>query len=132
MSRPKRILVIEDHKALRILLNGILKKDFEVTTKVNGLDAMAYLASGNIPDIILLDVEMPKMDGLGLINNLTCSGFFKNIPIIVVSGNEDDATKEKCYDLGVKHYFNKPFNPKTLKSKINEVLETKNELLLAS
>jgi len=132
MSKPKRILVIEDHKALRILLSGILKKDFDVTTKVNGLEAMAYLASGHIPDIILLDVEMPKMDGLGLINNLSCSGFFKNIPIIVISGNEDQLTKDKCYDLGVKHYFNKPFNPKTLKNKINEVLELENSLLLAS
>jgi len=132
MSKPKRILVIEDHKALRILLSGILKKDFDVTTKIDGLDAMAYLASGHLPDIILLDVEMPKMDGLALIKNLSCSGFFKNIPIIVISGNDDELTKEKCYNLGVKHYFTKPFNPKTLKNKINEVLESESLLLLAS
>ena len=132
MSKPKRILVIEDHKALRILLSGILKKDFKVTTKENGLEAMAYLASGNIPDIILLDVEMPEMDGLGLIKNLACSGFFRNIPIIVISGNENEDVKNNCYDLGVKHYFNKPFNPKNLKDKINEVLKTEKRFLLAS
>ena len=113
-------------------MSGILKKDFDVTTKIDGLDAMAYLASGHLPDIILLDVEMPKMDGLALIKNLSCSGFFKNIPIIVISGNDDELTKEKCYNLGVKHYFTKPFNPKTLKNKINEVLESESLLLLAS
>ena len=132
MSKPKSILVIEDHKALRILLSGILRKDFEVTTKENGLEAMAHLASGHIPDIILLDVEMPLMDGLGLIKNLSCSGFFKNIPIIVVSGNEEESIKKKCYDLGVKHYFIKPFNPKSLKEKINEILEVDSVFLLAS
>ena len=132
MSKPKRILVIEDHKALRVLLCGILKKEFHVTAKSNGLHAMAYLASGNIPDVILLDVEMPEMDGFGLIKNLKCSGFYKEIPIIVVSGNNDDITKRTCYDLGVKYFFKKPFNPKELLNKINTILDEKPLIRLAS
>lgn len=132
MSKPKSVLVIEDHKALRVLICGILKKEFSVIAKKNGLEAMAYLASGNIPDLILLDVEMPEMDGFELIKNLKCSGFYREIPIIVVSGNNDDITRKTCYDLGVKYFFKKPFKPQELISKINSVTEIQSAFRLAS
>ena len=132
MNKPKSVLVIEDHKALRVLICGILKKEFSVTAQVNGFDAMAYLASGNIPDMILLDMEMPEMNGFEFIKNLKCSGFYKTIPIIVVSGNDDDISKKSCYDLGANYFFKKPFKPQELIDKINSVMDVQPTLKLAS
>lgn len=123
MTEKQTILVIEDHEPLRKLMTGILKNEFNVITKKNGLEGMAFLASGEIPDLILADMNMPSMDGVTFIKNLKCSGFYRNIPVFVVSGNDENETRKQCYHLGVKQIFGKPFKPGILRKKIKEELQ---------
>jgi CheY-like chemotaxis protein len=120
----KNILVIDDHKSIRFLLGTMLGKQYAVTTKRDGLEGMAWMSRGNIPDLILLDMQMPRLGGSEFLKNLKNSGFFKNIPVIVVSGNESDADISSCYEMGAKEYLKKPFNPVQLKDKISSIFQT--------
>lgn len=123
MKRRNKILVIEDHDSIRILLSNFLSKDFDVVTKSDGFEGLAWLSSGNIPDFILLDYDMPRINGLQFLENIRRSGFFQSIPVIIVTAEEDNDIKNACKQYGITDFLTKPFNPIKLKEKIQEVLE---------
>lgn len=118
----KRILIIEDHESIRLLLGTMLSKTYEVVTKKDGLEGMAWLVRGNLPDLILLDMSMPRLSGNDFLRNIRQSGFFRDIPVIVVSGNDGEEDVKNCLRWGVDDYMTKPFNPISLKKKIETVL----------
>jgi len=120
----KNILVIDDHKSIRFLLGTMLRKQYAVTTKRDGLEGMAWMSRGNVPDLILLDMQMPRLGGSEFLKSLKDSGFFRNIPVIVVSGNESSDDIDACYEMGAKEYLKKPFNPVQLKNKINSIFQS--------
>lgn len=123
MNEKKKILVIEDHDSIRLLLGRFLSKQFDVVTKEDGFDALVWLSNGNIPDLILLDLEMPRISGLEFLTNIRGSGFFCEIPVIVVSAEETQKLQEKCHEFNIVSYLTKPFNPLKLKDTIEEALQ---------
>lgn len=118
----KSILIIEDHDSIRKLLTIFLSKDYEVVAHKDGLEGISWLGKGNFPDLILLDMEMPRLDGISFLKNLRNSGFFGDIPIVVISGSNEEQYTFQCEQLAVKHFFNKPFNPLILQEKITHIL----------
>ncbi len=120
--KNKTILIIDDHDSIRLILGSVLKKHYHVITKSDGIEALAWFRRGNLPDLILLDMQMPRLNGLAFLRNIKSSGFFKNIPVLVVSGNENDKYVEQCSRLGVDGYLTKPFNPNELRETINGIL----------
>jgi CheY-like chemotaxis protein len=120
--KRKNILIVEDHDCIRTLLGFILTKEYNVVAQENGLKGLQYLGSGHIPDLILLDMSMPEYDGLSFLNQLKKSGFFRDIPVLVISGNADEESIKSCINLGARAYFQKPFNPIQLKEKIHNML----------
>lgn len=125
----KSILVIEDHESIRKLLGSLLSKNYKVTTKKDGLDGMVWLNRGNKPDLILLDLEMPRLNGIDFLTNIKNSGFFHDIPVVVLSGNEIEAEVDFCFKMGAKDYIKKPFNPLTLRRKIEMALHLKEVII---
>ncbi len=121
----KKILAIDDEKSIRFIIENTFNKDFEVTTMSNGMDALFYLQSGNLPDVIICDVEMPVMNGFEFIRRIRESGFFEDIPLIMLSGKEESADKIKCFEMGADDYLLKPFNPKELIVRIKRRTESK-------
>lgn len=119
------ILIVEDHKPIRILLDNFLGKTFQVKTTSNGYEALAWMNEGNIPELIILDINMPNLGGVEFLNNIRISGFFKDIPVVIVSGEKEGKTIEKCLEIGINGYMKKPFNPNDLKDKILSILENK-------
>lgn len=93
----------------------------------NGMDALYYLQSGNLPDVIICDVEMPVLNGFEFIRKIRESGFFEEIPLIMLSGKEESADKIKCFEMGADDYVLKPFNPKELIARIKRRLESKEQ-----
>jgi len=128
--QKKSVLVIEDHDSIRVLLGAMLSKYYQVTTMKDGLEGMAWLVRGNVPDLILLDMSMPRLSGDEFLKNIRQSGFFRDIPVIIVSANDGEEDKKACLKWGVYDYLTKPFNPIELKSKVNDVLAPKEMAVL--
>ncbi len=122
MVAKKSILVVEDHESLRMLLSAMLAKDYQVVAKRDGLEALAWLGSGHLPDLIILDMEMPRVDGQEFLANLRSSGFFQSLPVIILSGSHSNDL-EQCQALGIQGVLRKPFNPVDLRKTILQVFE---------
>jgi DNA-binding response OmpR family regulator len=121
--KKANILIIEDHDAVRLLLGLTFKKEYHVVTKRDGIEGLAWLAAGNMPDLIMLDMQMPRLNGLEFLRQLRSSGFFAQIPVLLVSGNDDATENAQIFDLGIVDFIPKPFNPVTLREKVIAVLE---------
>ena len=110
----KKILVVDDERTIRMLLENYLGQTYDVTAKSDGLDALNWLNTGNIPDLIIADINMPRMDGFEFVENLRASGYFKEIPVIMLSTSESSTEKVRFLRLGANDYMVKPFNPEEL------------------
>jgi DNA-binding response OmpR family regulator len=119
----KKLLIIDDKPALSKLIVQFLSNKFDITTKEDGLEAIAWLQEGNIPDLIVTDLQMPNIDGFELIKRLKESGFFRDIPIIVLSSRDSSNDRVKCLKMGAEDYLIKPFNPEELEIRIERILE---------
>ena len=118
----KKVLVIEDDAPLCWLLGKILNRKYEVIVMNNGMEAWSWLSDGNIPDLIISDIKMPSLDGIELLENISNSGLFKNIPVIILSGYEDANKRKQCLDLGAFIYLVKPFEPQSLVAEVDRAL----------
>jgi CheY-like chemotaxis protein len=107
----KQILAVDDSKAIRFLLQTVLGKEYSVITVPDGYSAMYYLSHRAQPDLIIADPQLPDMDNWELIQQLSTSGMYGGIPIMVLSGLPEKETEEKCMEYGAMKYFLKPFNP---------------------
>jgi len=123
------ILVIEDDEPLSWLLERILRDKFNVTIASDGLLAMAWLSSGNLPGLILCDLDLPNIDGLSFLKTLNRSGAYRSIPVIMVTGSINPKAKEECLAAGAKGYLEKPFDPPQLIEVINKILKAKETLV---
>ncbi|MDP3462773.1 MAG: response regulator transcription factor [Bacteroidales bacterium] len=121
----KKILVIDDELSIRMLLENFLSKSYDVIAKSDGMEGLKWLELGNMPDLIVADIQMPNLDGYELIKNLKSSGFYKDIPLIMLSGIESSQEKVKCLKLGASDYMIKPFNPEELSIRIELLLSRK-------
>jgi len=119
----KKILLVDDKSTITNLLIQFLNGQYIVDTKSDGLEALVWLQQGNIPDIIITDLQMPNMDGVELITKLKESGYFKDIPIVVLSSKDSSADRVQCLKLGAEDYVVKPFNPEELLIRIEKILQ---------
>lgn len=119
--KTKTILVIEDDPSIRFLLDHILVDHYTIELKENGHDALVHLQKGNIPDLIISDLSMPKMDGHDFMTNIKASSFFNKIPLIVLSATENSTERIDCLRKGADDYLVKPFNPEELQIRVANI-----------
>lgn len=117
----KKILVVDDEKSICLLLENFLSQDYDVVSINDGLEALAYLEE-NIPDLIISDIQMTKMDGYEFLTNVRRRGFTKHTPFIMLSGRSESKERIKCYRLGAQDYLTKPFNPEELEELVKKNL----------
>ena len=122
----KKILIIDDKPSLSRLVIHFLSKSFDLTSREDGLQALAWLQAGNIPDLILTDLQMPNLDGFEFITKIKESGFFKDIPVVVLSSRDSSSDRIKCLKMGAEDYVVKPFNPEELQVRIERILARSN------
>ena len=118
----KKILIVDDKPSISDLIVQFLKKSYELEVKHDGFEAISWLQQGNIPDLILTDLQMPNMDGIELIKKIKESGYFSDIPVIVLSSKDSSKDRIECLKLGAEDYMMKPFNPEELLIRIEKVL----------
>ena len=118
----RKMLIADDDLGMRMLLENFFSEKFEVTVKENGLEALKWMQKGNVPDFIIVDIVMPELDGYEFIKNVRSSGYFKRVPIIMLSGLENSKEKIKCLKLGADDYMIKPFNPEELSVRVENII----------
>ncbi len=127
MSQKYKVLIIDDDLAMCQLLGKLLVSRYDVVSKNDGLSALQWLTEGNLPDLIITDLDMPKIDGEEFVDNLKNSGFFSDIPLIVITGYKSRDKRLTCFRLGVHEYFEKPFNPRDLVFSVDVILKHSQE-----
>ena len=119
----KKILIVDDKPSISKLIVQFLSRNYDVVSREDGLQALAWLHEGNLPDVIVTDLNMPNMDGFEFIIRVKESGYFSEIPIIVLSSKESSSDRVKCLKLGAEDYIMKPFNPEELEIRIERALK---------
>ncbi|HHB93270.1 MAG TPA: response regulator, partial [Thioploca sp.] len=123
----KTIMVVDDSITVRKVTARLLKRQgMHVITAKDGIDAIAQLQE-HIPDLMLLDVEMPRMDGYELATQVRNNDDLKHIPIIMITSRTGAKHRDKAEKIGINRYLGKPFNETELLNNINTLLaETNN------
>ena len=122
---PGRLLVVDDNKVNRILLSRGLEGDgHTIETAENGKHALEKLQAGAF-DLVLLDIEMPEMDGYQVLEVCLKDPELRDLPIIMTSSLDEINSVVKCIELGAEDYLNKPVNPILLRARVNASLEKK-------
>ncbi|MBP0047521.1 two-component system response regulator [Marinobacterium sp. AK62] len=112
------ILIVDDTPENIDILNDILRPSYRVTVALNGMKAIAIAASSPPPDLILLDIMMPEMDGYEVIRRLKSNPATARIPVIFVTAKTDVSDEEKGLQLGAVDYISKPISPPIVKARI--------------
>ncbi len=119
----KHILVVDDSKTIRNLVAFVLKAEgFKVSTAEDGLDAMEKLYNLDPVDLIVSDVNMPRMDGLTFIKNIRMQDAYKDIPIIVLSTEGQEKDIQTGLSIGANLYMVKPAQPEKMVRNIKMLL----------
>lgn len=122
---PGRLLIVDDNKVNRIMLSRAVENlGHSIDTAENGLQALEKLRSETF-DLVLLDIEMPELDGYKVLETCLQDTELRNIPIIMTSSLDELDSVVKCIELGAEDYLNKPVNPILLRARINASLEKK-------
>jgi len=110
----KKILIVDDSEMIRNFHSYTLKSaNYDVLTAENGADAFEKLLQQKI-DMVITDINMPVMDGYTFIKNIRQEDDFKDIPIIIISTEDEAQDKEKGFNAGANLYLVKPINPNEL------------------
>lgn len=115
----KRILVVDDSAIAREIVIRVLGDGYDFIKAGSGEEALEKVRE-SLPDLILLDLLMPGMDGFGVLGSLRESG--AKVPVIVLSADIQKTTKAKVLELGAVDIFNKPIDPETFRSCVAKIL----------
>ena len=121
-QRAYRILVVDDSVTVRKVTTRLLERNgFEVFTAKDGVDAIATLQD-HVPDLMLLDIEMPRMDGFEVASVVRHDSRLKHVPIIMITSRTGDKHRTRAFSIGVNEYLGKPFQEDKLLSTIDSLL----------
>lgn len=125
LSKQQTILIVDDAKSNIAVLAELLKADYKIRAVTSGEKALDIAFSDNPPDLILLDVIMPDMNGYDVCKQLKQSSQTKNIPVIFITGKVSEEDEVYGFSIGAVDYITKPFNPVVVKARINTHSELK-------
>lgn len=119
------LLIVDDNRMNRLLLSrGVEQMGHKVAFAENGRQAVEMIQRDPY-DLILLDVEMPELDGFGVLEKLRGDVHLRDVPVIMTSSLDEIDSVVKCIELGAEDYLHKPVNPVLLKARVNSSLEKK-------
>jgi chemosensory pili system protein ChpA (sensor histidine kinase/response regulator) len=122
-TSEKTIMVVDDSVTVRKVTSRFLEREgFRVITAKDGAEALQVLQD-QIPDLMLLDIEMPRMDGFEVAKNVRSSSRMKGLPIIMITSRTGDKHRDRAFSLGVNKYMGKPYQEDLLLSNIRELLK---------
>lgn len=121
MNQPKRILTVDDSASMRaLLLHALRGEGFIVEQAVDGQEALEWLASNEV-DLVITDINMPRLDGFGLIEQLRETARHADRPILVLTTESSDEKKRRARDAGATGWIVKPFDAEKLAAAVRRV-----------
>ncbi|MFI5136320.1 MAG: response regulator [Sphingobacteriales bacterium] len=121
-----RLVIIDDHyDILEILKYNLVHEGYEVKMFFNAVDALKYINTDNT-DLLITDWMLPEMDGLELCRNLKMSPSTRDIPIVMLTGKNDEIDAVTALEVGAEDYLTKPIRIKELLSRVKKILRRKN------
>ena len=117
----KHILVVDDEKINLNCASAALNGKYKVTTAMSGKQALQFL-SVTIPDIVLLDINMPLMDGFQVMEQMRAQERTRSVPVAFMSAEKDAVTEGKCLEMGAVDFLPKPFVPSILLGRIDKII----------
>ncbi len=118
----RTILTVEDQPNIRRLIAYVLTKAGYKVMQAEDGEAAVHVLQRHVPDLILLDVRMPKMDGFELLSLLRKYEAAASIPVVILTSLNTPRDLDRALELGVIEYLTKPIEPKTLMRRVNEIL----------
>jgi len=117
------VMVVDDSITMRKVTSRVLERhEYDVSTAKDGVDAVEKLHE-RVPDLMLLDIEMPRMDGYELAMHMKADPRLRDVPIIMITSRSGDKHRQRAFDIGVDRYLGKPYQEAELLVQISEVLE---------
>ncbi|TXH70310.1 MAG: hybrid sensor histidine kinase/response regulator [Lysobacteraceae bacterium] len=118
------VMVVDDSITMRKVTGRVLERNnFEVVTAKDGIDALERMVE-RVPDLMLLDIEMPRMDGYELAETMKADPRLARVPIIMITSRTGDKHRQRAMDLGVDRYLGKPYQENELMRNVFSLLET--------
>jgi PleD family two-component response regulator len=119
----KKILFIDDDEVQHIIAKNMLSEKYEVFKAKSGNEAFTYFKDSNtVPNLILLDILMPEMDGWEVFNRIKAISLLKSVPIAFVTSLKDTTEEEKAFSIGAADFIKKPFEKEYLMDRIQKIL----------
>ena len=119
MDKTYRILIVDDDKTNIRILTEILRDDYKLMVAKSGEQAIKAVRSPKPPDLILLDIIMPDIDGYEVCTRIKEDKATQGIPVIFVTAVSEAMDAAKAFEIGAVDYITKPFNPVTVKARVN-------------
>ena len=120
----KYVLVVDDDNITLMMVSHALTDTYRVATATSGAEAIKLLDT-EIPDLILMDVEMPEMNGMEAAKLIKANSSWEQIPLIFLTADSDPVTEAACLKLGADDFIIKPVVPLVMTSRISRILELK-------
>ena len=122
----KKILVVDDELSIRMLLENFLSDEYEVVSKENGYEAMTWLQDNNNVDLLLVDIDMPMLNGYEFTESIRKQIGMQQVPVIMLSSKQKSADRIRSFSAGADDYLQKPFNPEELLIRIRSIFRRMN------
>jgi chemosensory pili system protein ChpA (sensor histidine kinase/response regulator) len=117
------VMVVDDSITMRKVTGRVLERhNYEVITAKDGVDAIEKLQD-RIPDVMLLDIEMPRMDGYELATHMRNDARLRGIPIIMITSRTGEKHRQRAFEIGVDRYLGKPYQETDLMRNVQEILK---------
>jgi len=123
MREKKKLLLVDDDDIQLSIAEYMLMSEYEVVTAKSGEEALELLSKGSAPNLILLDILMPAMDGWETYNRIRDMHFFQNTPILFLTALDEAREAKYAQEIGAVDYITKPFGKKDLLERVNAVVK---------
>jgi len=115
-------MVVDDSLTMRKVTGRILERhNFEVAVARDGIEALERLEE-RVPDLMLLDIEMPRMDGYELATAMRADPRYKGVPIVMITSRSGDKHRQRAFEIGVQRYLGKPYQELDLMRNVYDLL----------
>jgi chemosensory pili system protein ChpA (sensor histidine kinase/response regulator) len=117
------VMVVDDSVTMRKVTGRVLERhNFEVATAKDGIDALERMAE-RVPDLMLLDIEMPRMDGYELATQMKADPRLRNVPIVMITSRTGEKHRQRAFEIGVERYLGKPYQENELVRNVYDLLK---------